>query len=96
MVTDYKELRNILKISSEINSFKFLKLTLPLVKKKYNELQDKILKIKLDYPFNILIEYISLHFEIFDIEINKEKLTEHYEEVLKNNKRFKKTKIVFF
>lgn len=77
-----KELRSLLKISAKMNCFDFLRQTNPSIKEKFHELHYKLLKLSLDYPYKILIDYISLHFEIFETQIEKEKLTEHYEEVI--------------
>ena len=81
MILNDKELKSLIKNSAKINNFSFIKKTNPLIKVKHKEIMIKLQKVGLIYPFNIIYEFICYHFEIFDIEIDKEKFTEHYEEV---------------
>jgi hypothetical protein len=81
MVKNEFELKLLLRNSEEINKFEFLSETYPEIKRKFNAINENANNYRLEYPFNILFEYISYHFDIYNIQIEKEKLDEHYEEV---------------
>ena len=81
MIFSYKDIKSFLKISEEINSLEFLSNSNPDIKRMYKDIQINSHKLNLDYPFNIIFEYISFHFANFDLYIEKKNLTERLEKV---------------
>jgi hypothetical protein len=71
-----------IKISEQMNEYNFINNVSPPIKQMHKQLSsNNNPKSLLIFPFNLIFEYISIHFDVFDLEIEKLSLEDNYNQV---------------